>query len=286
MRALIVGCGYVGLPLGQELRRAGHEVFGLRRSVNADAELREAGIQPVTADITRPETLHHLSGSFDWVIHCVAAGGRDPEAYRQLYVEGTRNLLRHLAPEPPQRFVYTSSTGVYAQDDGSWVDEESPTEPTSETGRLLREAEQVLLSAYQETRFPAILLRLAGIYGPGRGYWLKSFLSGTATLEGPGDRFLNMVHRDDVVAAVLAALHRGKPGEICNVVDDEPVRQRDLYCWLAETLHQPMPPSAAPPSGHGRRRATNKRISNHKLKTWLQAPLRYPTFRQGFDSVG
>ena len=118
MRVLIVGCGYVGLPLGTELVRQGHEVFGLRRSVAAEIELKSAGIFPLFADITKLEELEKLPCRFDWVVNCVAAGG-DAENYRQVYLQGTKNLIEWLAPNPPQKFVYTSSTSVYAQNDGS-----------------------------------------------------------------------------------------------------------------------------------------------------------------------
>ena len=127
MRVLIVGCGYVGLPLGAELVRQGHEVFGLRRS--AAEEMKAAGIKPILADITMPETFAQLPRDFDWVVNCAASGGGDADAYRQLYLQGTRNLIEWLAPVPPKKFVYTSSTSVYGQNDGSLVKESSPTEP-------------------------------------------------------------------------------------------------------------------------------------------------------------
>src|ERR1017187_4398473 len=115
MRVLIVGCGYVGLPLGVELVRQGHEVFGLRRS--GPEELRAVGITPLRADITRPATLKDLPRDFDWVINCAASGGGSANEYRQLYLEGNRNLNTWLADRPPRKFVYTSSTSVYAQND-------------------------------------------------------------------------------------------------------------------------------------------------------------------------
>ena len=146
MRVLIVGCGYVGLPLGAELVRLGHEVFGLRRRPAAESELKTAGIQPLIGDVTRPETLAKLPRDFEWVVNCAAAGG-NAENYRQVYLQGTRNLLEWLAPNPPRKFVYTSSTSVYAQNDGSQVKESSPTEPIAETSKILVETEKVLLAA-------------------------------------------------------------------------------------------------------------------------------------------
>src|SRR5215467_2240058 len=97
MRVLIVGCGYVGLPLGAELVRQGHEVFGMRRSATAEGELKATGIAPLCADVTRPETLAALLGPFDWVVNCVASGGGDAEDYRKVYLQGSTNLLQWLA---------------------------------------------------------------------------------------------------------------------------------------------------------------------------------------------
>ncbi len=215
MRVLIVGCGYVGVPLGAELVRLGHEVFGLRRSPAAESELKAAGIQPLIGDVTRPETLATLPRDFDWVVNCVAAGG-NAENYREVYLQGTRNLIEWLAANPPKKFVYTSSTSVYAQNDGSQVKESSPTEPLAETSKILVETEKVLLAAVAERKFPAVILRVAGIYGPDRGHWFKQFMQDAAHIEGDGSRYLNMIHRDDLVGCIIAALKSGRAGEIYN----------------------------------------------------------------------
>ncbi len=282
MRVLIIGCGYVGLPLGAELARQGHEVFGLRRSRSAEGEMRAAGLVPLAADIMRPEDLAPLAADYDWVVNCVASSGGDAMEYRQLYLEGTRNLLAWLASVPPRKFVYTSSTSVYGQTDGSWVDESSPTEPAAETARVLLETEEALLEAARRQHFPAVVLRLAGLYGPGRGYWLRQFLQGEARLEGHGERILNMLHRDDAVGAISAALELGQPGEVFNAVDNEPVSQLELFQWLAARLNRPLPPSApADVQALRKRGLTNKRIANRKLKQELNYRFKYPTFREG-----
>ncbi len=246
MRALIIGCGYVGTTLGTRLTRQGMEVFGLRRSPDSANELQTYGIQPLVADITRPGDLALLPGPFDWVINTAAAGGGGTAAYQQVYLEGTRHILQWLQSNPPQKYVYTSSTGVYAQNDGSWVDETSVTEPDSPTARVLVETEKLLLNAFKTTGFPAIILRVAGIYGPGRGYFFKQFINNEARLEGEGQRVMNMIHRADVAGAIVAALQNGKPGEIYNVVDDEPVTQKAFYEYLAATLKRPLPPASPP----------------------------------------
>lgn len=282
MRVLIVGCGYVGQPLGAELVRQGHQVFGLRRNASASGELTAAGIQPLFADITQPETLAKLPREFDWVVNCAAAGG-GVEDYRRVYLTGNRNLLAWLQPAPPHKYVYTSSTSVYAQNDGSLVTETDPATPATETGKILVATENLLRSAAAEDKFPAVILRVAGIYGPGRGYWLRQFLAGEARIEGTGERFLNMIHRNDVGGAIIAALGGGIPGSILNAVDDEPVSQLDLFTWLANRLGKPLPPSVPEPATETRRRgATNKRVSNRRLKQETGFQFKYPTFREGY----
>jgi nucleoside-diphosphate-sugar epimerase len=283
-KCLIVGCGYVGVPLGAELVRLGHEVFGLRRSASAETELKAAGIRPLIADITRPETLAALPREFDWVVNCVAAGG-DAESYRQIYLQGTRNLLEWLAPAPPKKFVYTSSTSVYGQTDGSQVKESSPTEPLAETARVLVETEQVLLDAAAQKKFPAVILRAAGIYGPDRGHWFQQFLKNEARMEGDGSRWLNMIHRDDLIGCLIAALKSGRAGEIYNAVDDEPVSQVNFFQWLAATVGKNPPPSAPEnPAENRKRGVTNKRVLNRKLRMELGCQLKYPNFRKGYSA--
>jgi nucleoside-diphosphate-sugar epimerase len=194
-----------------------------------------------------------------------------------------RNLLEWLRVTAPQKFVYTSSTGVYGQTDGSVVDEESPTVPESETARVLIEAEQVLLGAARRDGFPGVVLRVAGIYGPGRGFWFKQFLNGEARLEGEGGRVLNSIHLEDVVGSILAALEYGTPGRIYNAVDDHPSTQLEFFQWLSQSLDKPLPPRAEPGADLARKRGlTSKRVSNQRLKTELGYSFRYPTFKEGY----
>lgn len=265
--------------------KQGHSVFGLRRSPSADTLMKSAGITPLLGDITQPEELARLPADYDWVVHCVSSSGGGVEDYLQVYLQGTRNLVQWLAAAPPKKFVYTSSTSVYGQNDGSLVKENSSTNPAVETGKVLVETEQVLLAAARERKFPAVILRLAGIYGPDRGYWFKQYLKNEARIEGTGERFLNMIHLDDVVGAIIAALKSGRPGEIYNVADDEPVTQRALFKWLSDTLGKDMPPSVPEDADAARKRGTtNKKVSNRRLKMELGYQFKHPTFRQGYTA--
>jgi len=283
MRVLIVGCGYVGLPLGAELVRQGHEVFGVRRSSGAGPELTAAGIHPLVADITRPADLAALPGAFDWVVNCVSSTQGGVEEYRQVYLQGTRNLIDWLLPLRPRKFVHISSTSVYGQTDGSLVKETSATEPASETSRVLVETEQVLQNAAIDRQFPAVILRVAGIYGPDRGHLFHQYVKNEVKIAGKGERIINMIHRDDLVRVIIAALKNGRAGEIYNAVDDEPVTQLTFFRWLSETLGKWMPPFATEAENASRKRGlTNKKVSNRRLKMELGCQFRYPTFRQGY----
>lgn len=285
MRTLIVGCGYVGLPLGAELARQGHEVFGVRRSAAAAAELEAAGIRPLAADITRAADLAKLPGPFEWVVNCVSSSGGGVEDYRRVYLEGTRNLIAWLAGTPVTKFVYTSSTGVYGQTDGSLVKETAPTEPATDTSRVLVETEQTLLEAARQRGLPAVVLRVAGIYGPDRGHHFKQFIRNEARIEGQGERLMNMIHRDDVVGIIATALRGARPGEVFNAVDDEPVTQATFFRWLAEELGKWPPPSVPEdPEAVRKRGLTHKKVSNRKLKMELGYQFKYSNFRLGFSA--
>jgi nucleoside-diphosphate-sugar epimerase len=280
-RVLIVGYGYLGMALGFELVRRGHEVFGIRRTVTEEVREGFAGVHFLFADITQPETLISLPRNYDWVVNCTSTGGGTPEEYHELYVNGNANLIEWLRDSPPTKFVYTSSTSVYGQNDGSRVTESDMVAPEAGTANELVQAEEVLLSAFGKSKFPAVILRLSGIYGPGRGYWLKQFLQDEARLDGDGSRYLNMIHLQDAVGAIIAALENAAPGSVINASDDEPVRQEDLFLWLSTKLKKPMPP-ARPEAATRRRAVTNKRISNERLRMQLGYQLKYPSFREGF----
>ncbi len=279
MRVLVIGCGYVGGPLAVELARLGHEVFGVRRTAFA----AEGGVRAVACDITNPEDLKSLPAPVDWVVNTVSSTKGGVEDYRLVYELGTKLLVDALAATPPKKYVHVGSTSVYAQNDGSVVKESSPAEPLAETSRVLVRVEQWLLETVKTRNFPAALLRVAGIYGPERGHLFQQYLRDEAVIDGQGERLINMVHRDDVVGAIIAALKNGRAGEIYNVVDDEPVPQIHFYRWLSETLGKNMPPFGAGP-GERKRGVTSKRISNRKLKMELGYQFRYPTFRQGYTA--
>ena len=285
MKVLIIGCGYVGLALGTELVRRGHQVTGLCRTGSREPELIGAGLTMAIADVTKPESLRGLAPDYDWVVNCVSATGGGLEGYKEVYLEGTRHVLQWLSASPLRNYVYTSSTSVYGQIDGGWIDETSPTAPVSATSQVLVQTERELLEA-ASNGFRATILRVAGIYGPGRAYWLEQVRAGTACLDGAGERILNMIHRDDVVGAICAALERARPGQVYNVVDNEPVSQRTFLEWLSTRLNAPVPQSSDTAFGTIKKRGlTNKCVSNRKFREELAFQLEFPTFREGYTRL-
>lgn len=285
MRALIIGCGYVGLTLALKLKQQGHKVIGTRHSPEGILILEANDIPAIELDVTDSEEFKKIEGDFDWVIFCAAPAHSTVSHYTAVYYQGMRNVLDWLKKTNVKKFVYTSSTGVYGQNDGSLVTEDSPVFPSSDTSKILIATEEMILKEVRESSIPAVILRVAGIYGQNRGYYFKKFLSGEAVIYGDGSRYLNMVHVEDVAGAIIAALERGIPGEIYNVVDDKPVTQIEFYKYLSEILKKPMPPfsSELPPSS--RPQTTNKQVSNKKIKEKLNYVFKYPTFREGYAEI-
>lgn len=262
-RVLIAGCGYVGAATADRFYESGWAVEGWTASPESAAKLSNRPYAVRAVDVTRADP----SGNFDVVIHCVSSRGGDEEQYRRLYFDGAKNLLRAF---PTATLLFTSSTSVYAQTDGSVVDESSPAEPRHAKGQILRETEELVLAA------GGIVARLGGIHGPRRSFLLTRFLEGI--LSDQPDRLINQVHRDDIVSAfVLLAGRRVQcRGEIFNVVSDAPISARDAHAFLSSRLKKSFPERAAKarPSKRGQ---SNKRVSNRKLRALGWEP-RHPTF--------
>lgn len=271
MKIVVAGCGFVGLAVARLLHSCGFEVLALTRSQHSALPLATEPFRVIACDITDRTTIESLRPSqVDVVIHCASSGRRGPEIYRLVYLEGARNLLEIFRP---RQLVFTSSTSVYAQSFGEWVTEESAAEPTSETGCILRQTEQLVLS------HDGAVARLAGIYGPGRSVLLKKFFANEAVIEGDGERWINQAHRDDIAVGLVALIRQNARG-IFNIADDQPLQQRALHQWLAERFDRPVP-SHGPIEANRKRGWSSKRVSNFKLRGLGWAP-RYPSF---FDAV-
>lgn len=273
-RILIAGCGYVGEATADLFHAAGWDVEGWVHSQASAAGLSKKPYPVHVVDVSQPAQLSQRAGLFDAVVLCVSSRGGDAEIYRQVYLNGARNLVECF---PRTTILFTSSTSVYAQRDGSWVTEESETKPLRETGRILLEVEELILDK------GGTVVRLAAIYGPRRSALLTRFLSGTATIDPEKDRFVNQVHRDDIASALFLLLDRKSQdaAEIYNVVDDHPLLQSECYAWLAQKLNRPLPPSTKSREP-GKRGDANKRVSNAKLRGSGWTP-QYPTFADAME---
>ena len=273
MTVLIAGCGDLGTEVGLRFAHAGHRVVGLRRSPGK----LPPEIEGWAVDLTRP--LPDLPGDLDVVVVATAADERSEQAYRAAYVDGLRHLLDALDRQGSQpRLLLVSSTAVYGVGDGSWVDEATPAEPASSTGAILLEAERLL-----RARAPrAIILRAAGIYGPGRTYVIDALLGGTATIPDPPVSS-NRMHRDDVAAAIVhLTTEVEEPDAVYIGVDDAPVERGEVLRFLADELGVDHPPTA--PHQPGMRGAGDKRLRNDRLKA-TGFSCAYPTYREGYRAV-
>lgn len=273
---LIAGCGDVGSRLGGLLTRRGHRVWGLKRR----PETLPESIEPWAADLSDPATLHDLPPDLTLVFYTAAADGRSDDAYRRAYVDGPRHLLEALEGrgQSPRRVLFTSSTGVYGQRDGSWVDETSPTEPERFTGRRVLEGEQTLAAG----PFSAVSLRLGGIYGPGRTRLLDRVRRGEATCpEGP-PIYINRIHRDDAASALAHLAMLEDPEPVYVGVDRKPADLCEVLRFLARRLGA-APPATVPADAAEPRRASKRCSSRRLVETGFRFV--YPTYREGYGEL-
>ncbi len=276
-RVLIAGCGYVGSALAGMLAEDGHEVWGMRRNTAA----LPPGVNPFPADLRDPATLADLPPALDFVAYAATADASTDEAYRAAYVDGPRHLLAALAAQGqrPRRVLFTSSTSVYGQREGEWVDEDSPTEPAGFSGERMLEGERVFLAG----PLPATVLRLGGIYGPGRASLVEKVREGTAECS-PEPSWTNRIHRDDAAGALRHLMSIDAPASVYLGVDREPAALCDVYRWIAARLALPAPPVRLDAADTRRRSRSNKRCVSDRLAESGYAH-RYPTFREGFGAL-
>jgi len=300
---LIAGCGQIGTRVGLEWARRGASVVGVRRSAGRIP-------QPIiaeSADFTNPEALARVMGRhgpFDVIYFIATPDSYDDEGYRRAYVEGVWTLcevIGLLSDDPPwptergsgagaggasaaPRLIFVSSTGVYGQEQGEWVDETSPTEPTSYTGRRLLEAEQIVAAATAGGRVQGVSLRLGGIYGPGRDMLIARVRAGAPCHAEPV-RYTNRIHEDDAVGALVHLGAIEAPAAVYNGVDHEAAADCDVADFIAERLGLPRPErrrsGSAPLVGV---RGGNKRVSSERLRDRGYAFV-FPTFREGYAEL-
>lgn len=323
MQKLIVGCGYLGRRVAAAWLKEGHEVTALTRSSANAKELSRLGIRPVIGDVCDPATLAGLP-VVETVLFAVGFDRTSGRSQYEVYVDGLRNVLNQVASRC-ERFVYISSSSVYGQSAGEWVDETSPCEPVQPGGQCCLAAESMLREFFPSTkpassllpsprrggfgrgadvdspveslspplpgpprqgegdgeRSVANVLRLSGIYGPGRLLSRIESLRAGEPLSGRGEAWLNLIHVDDAVAAVLACEQLGQPGETYLITDDRPIKREEYYLQLAQLVGAPPPVFADDLPAKRGSGGLNKRCSNKKARAELSLALTYPTIIAG-----
>lgn len=287
MRVAILGCGYVGIALARQLQTDGHDVFGVRRSRDGLRAIEQTRATAIQADVTDAESLRAVP-DVDAIVFAASTGGGGADEARTVYVEGLQTVIRHFGDrdDPPNRLVYTSSTGVYGDHEGTWVDESTPADPTTPKTRVLLTAEQLVREANAANMSPTVV-RFAGLYGP-RRYRLERYLNGPVT-EG----YLNMLHRVDAAGILAHILELSAPPELILAVDNEPVDRRELAEWLADacgvntpatqTIEERLATDNLTPAA-SRRLQTRKRCSNELIRN-LGYSFVYPTYREGYAAA-
>jgi nucleoside-diphosphate-sugar epimerase len=291
VRYAVLGCGYVGLELCRQLLDEGGadvEVTGVRRSDEGVEAVESTGARAVQADVTDPDSLAAVP-DVDVLVFAASSGGRGADAAREVFVEGLETAIEQFAArdEPPGRLVYTSSTGVYGDHDGDWVDEETPLDPTTEKTRVLADAERIARERTAERGIDGTVVRFAGLYGPDR-YRLERYLEGPVTAG-----YLNMLHRDDAAGVLRFVAETSPEPDTLLAVDDEPVEKWTFADWLADECGVARPEKrtkeerldADDLSEAARRRIlTSKRCSNDRLHE-LDYEFRFPTYREGYRAA-
>lgn len=265
---LIAGCGDVGNALGRRLLREGCRVWGVRRRVEALAP----GIEPWRIDLLDGATFRDPPARFDVLFYTASADRRDESAYRGIYVDGLRHLIDALRASgaPLRRLFFTSSTAVYGQSNGEWVDETSPTEPSRFNGKILLEAEAILNEAPEQS----VNVRLSGIYGPGRTRLVRKVASGEAIAT---ESWTNRIHVEDCAGLLHHLMGIERPEPLYLGSDDTPATTAEVVTWLADALGTTPPPP-------GPTTSLNKRCRNALVRRDGYV-FRYPSFREGYADI-
>ncbi len=274
MTVVMAGCGDLGTEAGLRFAALGYRVIGLRRCVDKLPSEIEGQSVDLSADVPT------LPADTDIVVIAIAPDQRSVDGYRAAYVESVRKMAQAIRRDciVVPRVLFVSSTAVYGVDDGSWIDTSTPADPSTPTAEVLREAEETLLQAVPA----ATLLRLGGIYGPGRTRQIDRVRDGAETTSSD-TKFLNQIHRDDAAAAIVhLTTMQASPETVYVGVDDRPIERRELIEFLARSLDVPVPPVAAASAGSEESRG--KRCDNTRLRE-SGFVFSYPTFRKGYAAL-
>ena len=282
MTKLIFGCGYLGRRVARRWLDDGAEVCAVTRSADRAALLAADGLRTIVADINDPRMIAELPAA-ETVLVAVGYDRAVGRSIHDVYVGGLRTILGAL-PAGIGRLIYISSTGVYGQGDDEWVDEQSPCEPTREGGRAVLDAEELLRAHALGDR--SIVLRMAGLYGPGRIPRRDDIAAGHR-IAAPAGGYLNLIHVDDAAAVVLLAEQRAELPSTYIVSDGRPVLRWEYFDALAQLLDAPSPKFSTAPDDTpaAQRAASSKRVRNRRLIEELGATLKYPTCAKGLAAA-
>lgn len=289
-RLVVFGCGYVGSAVARAAVAAGARVEALTRNPEKAVALRALGLSKVImAELSASEWHGQIEGGADFVVNCVSSGG-GPDGYRRSYLEGMASIIAWAAQNktPLGTMIYTSSTSVYPQGDGAVVEETALAEGATTNGKVIRESERLLEQVSVAVCRRWFILRLAGIYGPGRHHLLNQLREGVTELGGSGAHRLNLIHRDDIVSGVLACLAApaGITSQIFNVADTAPVAREEVVRWLAEYLKRPMPVfDGVPGTRRGGEPMPDRVIASGKIQRVLGWQPKYADYRAGFEAI-
>lgn len=279
MRILVAGTGFTGKRILTRLQKSGHEVWGLNRS-GALAEMKEGRI--LKGDVLLEDGLKNLAAlpEMDLLISTLSGTGQsDPKAYRSVYVDGPRRIVDQLKWRDASRVWMLGSTGVYGVKDGGWVDENTEVNPLHRNGEVQVAAETALASSCMQS----CVLRLSGLYGPGRVRLIRQALRKRDFLKP--EVWANQLHAEDVAGLVSFLVERKRPPPSLLLVSDaEPALRKDIFTWLRREMNCP---EGTLDEDHPTRAQTdrgNKRIDSSRMQS-LGYRLRYPSFREGLGEL-
>lgn len=289
-RFVIFGCGYVGSALARAAVAAGARVEALTRNAEKAVQLRSLGLSKVVvAELSSNDWHGQIDSGADFAVNCVSSGG-GAEGYRRSYYDGMASILGwgERGGRPIGTMLYTSSTSVYPQGEGKVVDETAAAEGATPNGKIIRDSEALLEKAPATVCRRWFVLRLAGIYGPGRHHLLDQLREGVTELGGSGAHRLNLIHRDDIVAAILACLSAPANigSQVFNVADLAPARREEVVRWLAGQLKRPMPTfDGKPGTRRGGEPMPDRIISSEKIQRMLGWKPQFADFHAGFGAI-
>lgn len=270
---LVVGAGYLGSRIAEDFKTKKQRVYALTRNTAKAARFESKEIIPVLADLTRPETLLKIPPAH-FIVLCAAPDEGTDENYQAIYKEGTKNLLNAVRKNPnPYLVLYISSTSVWEDQADGWVDEEKNADSRSYKSQMLLAGEDLVL----DSGFPAVILRLSGIYGPERNR-IQALRDGRWPEKEMRDGYMNMIHVDDIVKLIPVLFKKGKEGNVYTGTDDSPVLRSEFVRWLSEKTGVPVNVKWK------NEKPAGKRLSNQKLKD-LEIEFQYPSFREGYETI-